>query len=95
MSLLISRQWPGGGCAFVAGKYNWSEGVLAKKQVADVPPRQWQVVRADLWEMLKKPIQFEALGLAAEGGGAAFDQIVVGRTENDLPPPATSKSQGK
>jgi hypothetical protein len=95
MSLLITRPWPGGGCAFVAGKYKWSEGVLASKQVADTPPREWQVVRADLWEMLKKPIQLEALGLAAEGGGAEFDQIVLGRTEKDLPPVAGARTQTK
>ena len=80
---------------FVAGKYKWSEGVLASKQVADTPPREWQVVRADLWEMLKKPIQLEALGLAAEGGGAEFDQIVLGRTEKDLPPVAGARTQTK
>ena len=86
MSLLLGKPWPGGGFSFVAGKYGWNEGVLVEKRVADLPPREWQVVRFDLWELYHKPIRLQALNLAAAGGGAAFDQIVLGRTAKDLPP---------
>ena len=49
------------------------------------PAQQWQVVRVDLWELLKKPLRIQCLQLAAAGGGAAFDQLVLGRSEADLP----------
>jgi hypothetical protein len=40
---------------------------------------------------LKKPVRLRGMRLASPGGSAAFDQIVLGRTEKDLPPvPARS-----
>ena len=85
MALLIGRNWPGGGVNLTAGSYDWGEGTLVTKKMADTPPQQWQVVRVDLWELLKRPLHLQCLQLAAEGGGAAFDQIVLGRNEGDLP----------
>ena len=61
-----------------------SEGATIVKQ-AEVPPLSWQVVRVDLWAAAKRPWRIRSLFLTAKGGGAAFDQIVLGRTENDLP----------
>ncbi len=84
MSLLVGRAWPGGGVAVVAGMYDWKEGVLATKQVAGRPPPEWQRVRVDLWALSKQPLRVQALGLAAAGGGAFFDQLLLGRTEADL-----------
>jgi hypothetical protein len=84
MSLLIGKPWPGGGYAFVAGTQAWREGVLASKQIAATPPAGWQVVRADLWALYGHPVRIQEMSLAATGGGAAFDQIVLGRTEADL-----------
>jgi hypothetical protein len=85
ISLLLGRAWPGGGIAITAGKYDWKEGVIATKQVADHPPKQWQVVRVDLWALAKnQPLRIQALGLGAAGGGAVFDQILLGRTPADI-----------
>jgi outer membrane protein assembly factor BamB len=84
MALLLGRAWPGGGYSLVAGKAAWPEGVLAARQVADRPPADWQVVRVDLWELYRKPVRVQALSLLAVGGGAAFDQILLARTAEDL-----------
>lgn len=84
MSLLLGKPWPGGGYAFEAGTQAWREGVLATKSVAAAPPQAWQVVRADLWSLYRHPLRIQEMSLAATGGGAAFDQIVLGRTETDL-----------
>ena len=85
MALLLGGPWPSGGADFVAGKHDWGQGVLATKQVDAVPPLQWEVVRVDLWALLGKPLRIQCMNLAAVGGGAAFDQLVLGRTEGDLP----------
>jgi len=55
-------------------------------KIADVPPLDWRVVRVDLWELLKKPIRLRAMRLSRVGGSAAFDQVLLGRSEKDLPP---------
>ena len=85
MALLIGRNFPGGGYNFVAGTHDWGQGVIAQKIVTATPPADWQVVRVDLWTMYQQPMRLQCLQLAAVGGGAAFDQIVLGRTEGDLP----------
>jgi outer membrane protein assembly factor BamB len=56
------------------------------KKVADAPPGEWRVVRVDLWELLKRPVRVRGMRLSCEGGSGAFDQILLGRTEKDLPP---------
>jgi hypothetical protein len=85
MSLLVGRAWPGGGYALVAGEQAWTEGALATKKVAMSPPRDWQLVRVDLWQMYHaKSVRIQALGLATTGGGVAVDQVLLGRTEDDL-----------
>jgi outer membrane protein assembly factor BamB len=64
-------------------------GTKAKysKKVAAAPPRNWRVVRIDLWKVFGKPVRIRAMRLSSPGGSAAFDQIVLGRTEKDLPAP--------
>jgi outer membrane protein assembly factor BamB len=85
MSLLLGRPRPAGAYAFVAGGQTWpAEGVLATERVTATPPLSWQVVRADLWALHRRSVRIQDLSLAATGGGAAFDQIVLGRTEADL-----------
>jgi len=42
-------------------------------------------VRIDLWEVFGKEVRIRALRLASAGGPAAFDQIVLGRSKEDLP----------
>jgi outer membrane protein assembly factor BamB len=73
-----------GGFGFAAGEPTPSEGATIVKQ-ADAPPASWQVVRVDLWALGKKPWRIRSLMLNVKGGGAAFDQIVLGRSEADLP----------
>lgn len=56
-------------------------------QVDTNVPRQWKVVRVDLWRLMKEHHRLSAvtaLGVGAVGGPAAIDQIVLGRTEEDL-----------
>jgi outer membrane protein assembly factor BamB len=84
VALLVGPAWPGGGVNVVAGRYDWHEGVIATKQTAEKPPADWEVVRVDLWQLARKPLRIQALGLAAAGGGAAFDQLLLGRTLEDL-----------
>jgi WD40 repeat protein len=69
----------------LAGERPPGEVVANPRKVADSPPSQWKVVRVDLWEVFKKPVRIRGLRLASTGGSAAFDQIVLGRTEKDLP----------
>ncbi|HEX4000757.1 MAG TPA: hypothetical protein VHX65_19570 [Pirellulales bacterium] len=73
-----------GGISFAVGEATAMDGATLIEQ-AGAPPAKWQTVRVDLWASAKKPWQVRSLCLAAKGGGAAFDQIVLGRTEADLP----------
>ena len=74
----------GGGIAFHAGAPTPFE--MAKQQkIADAPPAEWIVVRVDLWQALGKPARIRSLGIGAIGGPGAFDQILLGRSEGDLP----------
>jgi hypothetical protein len=66
-----------------AGQYQREEDSRPRK-IADEPPREWKVVRVDLWEVFGKPVRIRGLRLGATGGPAAFDQILLGRTEKDL-----------
>jgi outer membrane protein assembly factor BamB len=86
MLLQLGAQQYGDKLDLYAGTYTPGDGVRPKK-VADAPPRDWQVVRVDLWEVFKKPVRIQSLALGSRGGAAAFDQIVLGRTEKDLPSP--------
>jgi hypothetical protein len=85
-SLLLGPPWPGHGVAVTAGEPIWKEGVAVNKEIEDTLPQEWQVVRVDLWDALKKPLNIQSLNLSAAGGPAAFDQIILGRSEADLPP---------
>jgi hypothetical protein len=48
------------------------------------PTDDWQLVRVDLWQLAKKPLNVTQFWLAFNNGAAAVDQIVLGRTEGDL-----------
>jgi outer membrane protein assembly factor BamB len=56
------------------------------KKIADAVSQQWQVLRVDLWKMFQRPVRVQMMELFTKGGGAAFDQILLARSENDLPP---------
>ena len=83
MSLRLSDGGYGGYVTAAGDATTW-EGITIVKKV-DAPPSAWKIVRVDLWAAARKPWRVRALGLGAKGGGAAFDQIVLGRTEQDLP----------
>jgi hypothetical protein len=50
-------------------------------------------MQVDLWDLLGKPPassesrvwRIQSMTLGSDGGGAAFDRILLGRTEKDLP----------
>jgi outer membrane protein assembly factor BamB len=69
---------------FHAGERPPGEWATSVK-VADRLPAGWKVVRVDLWAIVKKPVRIRGMRLASNGGSAAFDQIVLGRSEEDLP----------
>ncbi len=68
-----------------AGDFTPQPGAMSRK-IAGVPPEDWRGIRIDLWEVFKKPVRIRAMRLSSREGPAAFDQILLGRTEKDLPP---------
>jgi outer membrane protein assembly factor BamB len=69
---------------FCAGEVG-PENAPNPQKLAAVPPTEWTVVRVDLWQALKRPVRIRGMRLMASGGSAAFDQILLGRNEKDLP----------
>ena len=68
---------------FHAGQATAFEGATAVKQ-GDTPPDKWTVVRVDLWSLTKRSQGIINISLGAVGDGACFDQILLGRTEDEL-----------
>jgi hypothetical protein len=83
--LRIDAEGYGNSLGCYAGEFTPQDGMKPRK-IADAPPTEWQVVRVDLWEVLKKPLRVRGLRLATRDGPAVFDQILLGRSEKDLPP---------
>jgi outer membrane protein assembly factor BamB len=73
-----------GAVTLLAGDRPPGEVVLNPRKLADRPPGEWAVVRVDLWQVFKRPVRIRGLRLASTGGPAAFDQLLLGRTEKDL-----------
>ena len=67
-----------------AGEFTPQDGMKPQK-IADAVPQEWQVVRIDLWEAFRQPFRIRGLRLATRDGPAAFDQLLLGRSEKDLP----------
>jgi len=76
-----------GGVWFVAGETpRVIPDYQTKQQVSATVPTQWTTVRLDLWKTFNgKPPRIQYIGLAATGGDALYDQILLGRTAADLP----------
>lgn len=75
----------GDGVAVSAGEATKTEGAVVARESEAGPPREWTRVRVDLWKAYGgKPFAVRSLGLGAAGGGAAFDRILLGRSEKDL-----------
>ncbi|MFK4066719.1 WD40 repeat domain-containing protein [Streptomyces sp. NPDC029674] len=67
---------------------------LVEKRFQGRVPADWEVVRLDLWKFTAGAVKVvDQLALRSNGDGALFDQIVLARTEADLPdlplPPST------
>lgn len=70
------------------------EGVWSRRQMSEKLAAEWTVVRLDLWQVLQDGVKgkpwskgeflIRSISLHSFGGGAAFDQILLGRTEDDL-----------
>ena len=85
MSLLVGREWPGGGLAVTVGEGAWSEGLIAERRLTGQVPTEWTTVRVDLWALSRgAPPPVYGLGLMSNGGGARFAHITLARTEADL-----------
>ena len=55
------------------------------RKIADAPPMEWTIYRVDLWQVYQRPIRLQSLSFESIGGKAAFDQILLARSENDFP----------
>ena len=69
---------------------------MVEKHVEGPVPTEWTVVRVDLWQITAGRVKVvDQLALRSNGDGALFDQIVLGRTEADLPElPLPRSSEG-
>ena len=75
---------------FAGAASTLTEGAVSVK-VADAPPKEWTVVRVDLWNTLavknrQADIRLRGMSVESVGGGVDIDQLVLGRTPADLPP---------
>ena len=82
---LTLRVGPGhrGGVAVSAGTPSRVEGAK-ELTAAEKPPADWHVVTVDLWKAHGGPFRVDSFTLGAVGGPAAFDRVLLGRTEADL-----------
>lgn len=66
----------------VGGPQGWMKAVTVAN-----PGQQWQTVIVDLWPLAPggKPFTLDSLSFGATGGPAAFDRILLGRTQGSLP----------
>jgi hypothetical protein len=83
--LALSGAHYGEKALFHSGTFPKEDGILPRK-MGDVPPQSWETVRVDLWEVYRKPVRIRSMSLAAAGGAAGYDQILLAREEKDLPP---------
>lgn len=75
----------GAGVAVSAGEATKMEGAAVVRESEAGPTSEWTRVRVDLWKAHgEKPFAVRSLGLGAAGGGAAYDRILLGRSETDL-----------
>jgi hypothetical protein len=76
---------PGALASVHAGEMSKPDGWASTPvKIAEAVPREWTVVRLDLWDVFKKPVRVQQIGFGCVGGPAAFDAVLLGRTEKDL-----------
>jgi hypothetical protein len=66
-----------------AGDIAPADGTVSHK-LSDRVPAQWELARLDLFKLMGSA-RIQSLSLATRGGAAAFDPILLGRAEQDLP----------
>jgi outer membrane protein assembly factor BamB len=57
-----------------------------KLSLGDAVPTEWKTYRVDLWDLVKKPMRIRSAYFGALGDAAGFDQLVLARSQDDLPP---------
>ncbi|MER5299394.1 hypothetical protein ABT039_07985 [Streptomyces lasiicapitis] len=87
MALRIGPAWNAPSVVVLAGATTWPGAAILAQVDIPAPPSTWTTVRLDLWELTRAQADFRVRGLSLRtvGGGALYDQIVLGRTEADLP----------
>lgn len=73
-----------GGVSLHAGEATKFEPVLVTHQVTATPPKEWTIVKIDLWKLTGREMAISSMSLSALGGAASFDSILLGRTEADV-----------
>ncbi|MFC5148368.1 PQQ-binding-like beta-propeller repeat protein [Streptomyces aureoversilis] len=86
IGLRIGPAWPSPAVVVSAGDSAWRpDSVLVEHRVAALPTA-WTTVRLDLWALAGGRLpRVTSLSLRSNGGGALFDQLLLGRTPADLP----------
>lgn len=83
MLLRLDGDAYGNAVSCYAGQYKKEDDSRPHK-IADAPPTEWKMARVDLWQVFGKPVRIRGLRLGSTAGPAAFDQVLLGRTEKDL-----------
>ncbi len=87
MGLRLGLAWNAPAVLVLAGSPTWPDAAVLAQVTFPAPPRTWSTVRLDLWELTRTQATYRvrSLSLRTVGGGALFDQLVLGRTPADLP----------
>ncbi|MFI8931777.1 hypothetical protein ACIG3E_29405 [Streptomyces sp. NPDC053474] len=87
MGLRLGLAWNAPAVLVLAGSPTWPDAAVLAQVTFPTPPRTWSTVRLDLWELARAQAAYRvrSLSLRTVGGGALFDQLVLGRTPADLP----------
>ncbi|GAA0454772.1 hypothetical protein ABZ951_25510 [Streptomyces sp. NPDC046215] len=89
MSVRIGVAWPSPSVVVSIGDVTWlPDSVLVEHCVPGDRPVEWTTVRVDLWALTGGRLpRVTSMSLLSNGGGALFDQLLLGRTPEDLPGP--------
>jgi hypothetical protein len=71
--------------SFAVGEIS-HDGEAPETKVGETVSTTWTAHRVDLWNVLKHPGRIWSMRFRTFGDDAVADQILLGRTETDLPP---------